>query len=189
MHFLSLFAQASKEKDISQKVIFRRVFFRSQYYFCSSELSDTKIGNHYSSNISTTPITAIGCWQCLPHSVVQLKGKHCRKSHCCNGVVDTFGQCIGVLNVNFNSCISIVNKSFHQTLTTIIDQVNQAHLQKRRTSSQDGGAVAFLLYQNQKSATRARQRNSVRYMLESFQKQIKYENQIKSSHCILKYAS
>lgn len=72
---------------------------------------------------------------------------------------------------------------------TIIDQINQAHLQKRRTSSQDGGAVAFLLYQNQKNAARARQRNSVRYMLESFQKQIKYGNQIKSSHpriCILK---
>ena len=28
----------------------------------------------------------MGCWQCLPLSVVQLKGKHCR-----NGVVDTFG--------------------------------------------------------------------------------------------------
>ena len=26
-------------------------------------------------------------------SVVQLKGKHCRKPHCCNGVVDTFEQC------------------------------------------------------------------------------------------------
>ena len=24
--------------------------------------------------------------------VVQLKGKHCRKPHCCNGVVDTFKQ-------------------------------------------------------------------------------------------------
>ena len=29
--------------------------------------------------------------QCLPLSVVQLKGKHCRKLHCRNGVVDTFG--------------------------------------------------------------------------------------------------
>ena len=37
----------------------------------------------------TTPITAIGCRQCLPLSVVQLKGKHCRKPHCRNGVVDT----------------------------------------------------------------------------------------------------
>ena len=36
--------------------------------------------------------TAMGCRQCLPLSVVQLKGKHCRKLHCCNGVVDTFGQ-------------------------------------------------------------------------------------------------
>ena len=33
---------------------------------------------------------AIGCRQCLPLSIVQLKGKHCRKPHCRNGVVDTF---------------------------------------------------------------------------------------------------
>ena len=45
-------------------------------------------------NVSTTPITAMGCQQCLPLSVVQLKGKHCRKPHCHNGVVDTFGPCI-----------------------------------------------------------------------------------------------
>ena len=32
----------------------------------------------------------MGCRQCLSLSVVQLKGKHCRKPHCCNGVVDTF---------------------------------------------------------------------------------------------------
>jgi hypothetical protein len=43
-----------------------------------------------SRNVSTTPITAMGCRQCLPLSVVQLKGKHCRKPHCRNGVVDTF---------------------------------------------------------------------------------------------------
>ena len=35
----------------------------------------------------------MGCRQCLPFSVVQLKGKHCQKPHCRNGVVDTFGQC------------------------------------------------------------------------------------------------
>ena len=39
------------------------------------------------SNTSTTPITTMGCRQCLPLSVVQLKGKHCRKPHCRNGVV------------------------------------------------------------------------------------------------------
>ena len=39
-------------------------------------------------NVSTTPITAMGCRQCLPISVVQLKGKHCRKPHCRNGDVD-----------------------------------------------------------------------------------------------------
>ena len=41
-------------------------------------------------NVFTTPITAMGCRQCLALSVVQLKGKHCRKPHCHNGVVDTF---------------------------------------------------------------------------------------------------
>ena len=41
-------------------------------------------------NVSTTLITAIGCRKFLPLSVVQLKGKHCRIPHCCNGVVDTF---------------------------------------------------------------------------------------------------
>ena len=41
--------------------------------------------------LSTTPITAMGYQQCLPLSVVQVKGKHCHKPHCHNGVVDTFG--------------------------------------------------------------------------------------------------
>ena len=45
-----------------------------------------------SPNVSTTPITAMGCQQCLPLSIVQLKGKHCRKLHCRNRVVDMFGQ-------------------------------------------------------------------------------------------------
>ena len=43
-------------------------------------------------NASSTPITAMGGRQCLPLSVVQLKVKHCRKPHCRNGVVDTFGR-------------------------------------------------------------------------------------------------
>ena len=34
----------------------------------------------------------MGCQQFLPLSVVQLKGKHCRKPHCHNGFVDTFGH-------------------------------------------------------------------------------------------------
>ena len=33
----------------------------------------------------------MGCRQFLPHSVAQLKGKHCRKPHWRNGVVDTLG--------------------------------------------------------------------------------------------------
>ena len=40
----------------------------------------------------TTPITPMGRRQCLPLNVVQLKCKRCRKPHCRNRVVDTFGQ-------------------------------------------------------------------------------------------------
>ena len=54
--------------------------------FCLSEFS------YYSKHlcmalVSTTPITAMGCRQCLPLSAVQLKGKHCRKPNCRNGVL------------------------------------------------------------------------------------------------------
>ena len=38
----------------------------------------------------------MGCRQCLPLSVVQLKGKHCWQPHCRNGVVDAFG--LGLMN-------------------------------------------------------------------------------------------
>ena len=44
-----------------------------------------------SPNVSTTPITVVECRQCLLLSIVQLKGKHCRKPPCRNGVVDAFG--------------------------------------------------------------------------------------------------
>ena len=40
----------------------------------------------------------MGCQQCLPLSVVQLKGKHCRKLQCRDGVVDTFGQNLKALH-------------------------------------------------------------------------------------------
>ena len=45
-------------------------------------------------NVSRTPITAMGCRQCSSLSVVQLKGKHCQKPRCRNGVVDTFRPCL-----------------------------------------------------------------------------------------------
>ena len=48
--------------------------------------------NSHGPNVSTTPIMAMGCRQCLPLNVVQLKGKHCRKPHCRNGVEDMFGH-------------------------------------------------------------------------------------------------
>ena len=45
----------------------------------------------HSLNVSSTPIKAMGCQQFFHLSVVQVKGKNCRKPHCRNGVVDTFG--------------------------------------------------------------------------------------------------
>ena len=52
------------------------------------------------SQLSTTPITTMECRQCLYFSVAQLKGKHCRK-HCCrNGVVDTFRHSLSKLCQN-----------------------------------------------------------------------------------------
>ena len=53
-----------------------------------------------SSKISTTPIMAMGCRQCLPFSVVQLKSKRCQKLHCRNGVVDTFGQGVNLASAS-----------------------------------------------------------------------------------------
>ena len=46
-------------------------------------------------NVSTTPIMAMGCRQCLPLSVV-----HCRKPHCHKGVVDMLG-------LNFRSAAEV----------------------------------------------------------------------------------
>ena len=46
-------------------------------------------------NIFTTPITAMRCRNVYLtlFSVVHLKGKHCKKKHCRNWVVNTFGLC------------------------------------------------------------------------------------------------
>jgi hypothetical protein len=44
-----------------------------------------------------------GVPQCLPLSVVQLKGKHCRKPHCYNGVVDTFEPGVSQTPRSFNA--------------------------------------------------------------------------------------
>ena len=57
-------------------------------------------------NVSTTPITAIGCRQCLPLSVVQLKGKHSWKPQCRNGIVDTFGH--DLLYENIKVCEELI---------------------------------------------------------------------------------
>ena len=40
---------------------------------------------------------AMGCQQCLPLSIFQVKGKHCRKPHCRNGVVYELKQTLNVV--------------------------------------------------------------------------------------------
>ena len=62
------------------------------FSFYQKLIQKRNIGKKFTArNVSTTPITAMGCRQCLSLRVVQLKGKHCRKPNCNNGVVDTFG--------------------------------------------------------------------------------------------------
>ena len=77
----------------------------------------------YGLNASTTPITAMGCRQCLPLNVVQLKGKHCRKTHCRNGVVNTFGH--------FGSTQSIcpIDLKYFLSLTKMGNQHNRLTIQ------------------------------------------------------------
>ena len=48
--------------------------------------------------------------QCLLLTVVHLKGKHCQKLHCCNGIVDI----LEYRNINSNNCIYITLASFTQ---------------------------------------------------------------------------
>ena len=71
--------------DMKRPVILIWIIFFHLTFWWSSYLFITK----HCSNISTTPITAMGCRQCLRLSVVHLKGKHYQKAHCRNGVVDT----------------------------------------------------------------------------------------------------
>jgi hypothetical protein len=72
----------------------------------------------HGSKVSITPIMAMGCRQCLPLSNVQLKGKHCRKPHCHNGVVDTFGHDLSQAdksNIRVSSFPKLfLNVKFHQ---------------------------------------------------------------------------
>ena len=54
-------------------------------------------------NVSTTPITAMGCRQCFYLSVVPLKGKLIWKLRCLNGVVDTIRP-FGLAHKKIQSC-------------------------------------------------------------------------------------
>ena len=63
----------------------------------------------------------MGCRQCLPLSVVQLKGKHCRKPLCRNGVVDVlaiFEVCNSVI-INGRDNHSVDPSSHHIILKIV----------------------------------------------------------------------
>ena len=81
--------QISRLWQVISKTFPAFVMRKTQYaYFLLTVFSHRQISP--SPNVSTTPITAMVCWQCLPLSVVQLIDKHWQKTHCRNGVVDTF---------------------------------------------------------------------------------------------------
>ena len=65
---------------------FKSLVFDSWFERLFQHLWCGKHNTHISSS-QYSLITAMGCQQCLPLIVLQLKGKHCR-----NGVVDTFQQ-------------------------------------------------------------------------------------------------
>jgi hypothetical protein len=67
----------------------------------------------------------MGCWQCLPLSVIRLKGKHCRKPHCCNGVVDTFGHIYNMKNqfwAGLGSRVELMKKSLGPIMSNFLEQ-------------------------------------------------------------------
>ena len=94
--------QLQKKVTVKSWYLLPKLFWREKKLFCWSRKFLKKAENlqnfwdHKNNlfkqcpNVSTTSITAMGCRQCLPLKVVPLKGKHCRKPHCCIGVVDTF---------------------------------------------------------------------------------------------------
>ena len=67
---------------------------------------------------------AMRCRQCLPLSVVQLKGKHCRIPHCRNGVVDTFRPGLG----NWTNKAPISNVRPYSCTTKLLPPANDSFI-------------------------------------------------------------
>ena len=63
----------------AKKIGTRELKFKNIVWTVSSHKDKLSEACH-SLNVSTTPITAMGCRQCLPLCVVQLKGKHCQNT-------------------------------------------------------------------------------------------------------------
>ena len=73
--------------------------------------------------VSTTSITAMGCQQCLPLSVVWLKGKQCPKPHCCNGVVNMMRNVAIVWNICWRAMRQDVYQKYQRLSSLMIISV------------------------------------------------------------------
>ena len=98
----------------------KNVFYRIIFYLYFEWKCFGQTSKSLSPNVSTSPVMAMGCRQCLPLSVVQLKGKHCRRPHCRNGVVDTFGHYIcSYCNAHFSHHHKQKNvRHYHSKMST-----------------------------------------------------------------------
>ena len=73
---------------LSWKLVCFRISVEQQQLDSYSEMNIWKImhllwmSGHNRARTYLQPHTAMGCRQCLPLSVVQLKGKHCQNPHC-----------------------------------------------------------------------------------------------------------
>ena len=73
----------------------KMIYWHGRYSFIVGFIiSKNPKGLWFCPNVSTTPITAMGYRQCLPLSVVQLKGKHCRHPIAIMEVANAFQLCV-----------------------------------------------------------------------------------------------
>ena len=60
-------------------------------------------------------VPAMEFWQWIPLSVAQLKGKHCRKPHCCYGVADMFRHAHFRMMLNYDIFLEEVGPNLNSS--------------------------------------------------------------------------
>ena len=103
--------QANRQQYFDEFFFFGRHNRPRETFWDSGDFPSLTMGirGGQSPNVSTTPITAMGCWQCL-----LLSGKHC-----CNGVIDMFGKS----NLLFRLVAAWFKNLFHRAWETLIWRV------------------------------------------------------------------